>query len=94
MVVEKPFTNNSKHAEELIELKNKTGKLLFPFQSEHLRLEPVLPTDPDPADAIQTDDMIQTSSHSRSLSPTAPSARWSTCRCTTTSISHPGLRTA
>ncbi|RSH87182.1 hypothetical protein EHS25_003673 [Saitozyma podzolica] len=33
VVVEKPFTNNSKHAEELIELKNKSGKLLFPFQN-------------------------------------------------------------
>jgi hypothetical protein len=65
VVVEKPFTNNSKHAEELIELKNKSGKLLFPFQSEHNRLETLLLT--DPADELQTADMIQTSSRSRSL---------------------------
>ena len=34
VVVEKPFVNYSKDAEELIELTKKTGKMLIPFQSE------------------------------------------------------------
>ena len=37
VVCEKPFTNTSKHAEELIAIKNKTGKMLIPFQSECAR---------------------------------------------------------